>query len=95
MNCMGSNADNLEEYSVEKGDEPEIDWWSDEGVRILNEALDEGSAYMLAHPGSYTNFEECLDDNQCECLDPELYDPAEERLPPGEIEMILENCFIM
>ena len=91
---MENNNDNTSEESIEEGDEPAFDWWSDEEARIFNEALDEGSAYMLSHPGSCDDFEEYLDDDQIEYRDPDLCDQDEETLPPGEIEMILENCFI-
>jgi hypothetical protein len=36
-----------------------------------------------------------LEDEQCEYLDPELYDPDEETLPPGEMELIFENSYVM
>jgi hypothetical protein len=92
---MDTNEDNAAEESIEKGDEPTFDWWSDEGARIFNDALDEGSAYMLAHPGSCADFEEYLDDDPCEGPHPDLCDPDEEALSPGELKTILENCFIM
>ena len=36
-----------------------------------------------------------FDDQECEYRDPELYDPDEETLPPGEMEFIFENSYIM
>jgi hypothetical protein len=91
---MGTDEDNTTEEAIEKGEQV-FDFWSDEGARIFNEALDEGSAYMLAHHCPRAEFEDCLDDEQCEYLDPDLGDADEETLPPGEMELILENCFIM
>jgi hypothetical protein len=41
------------------------------------------------------DFEEYLEDEPCEYLDPELYDPDEETLPPGEMELLFENSYIM
>ncbi len=50
---------------------------------------------MLAHTSSFDYFEEHLDDEQCEYLNPDLDDPDEETLPPGEMELIFENSYIM
>ena len=41
------------------------------------------------------DFEAYFEDEPCEYLDPELYDPDEETLPPGEMELIFENSYIM
>lgn len=78
---------------MEGGSELAFDFWSDEGARIFNEALDEGSAYMRTHPGSCYDFEEPLDDDRCEYIDPDFCDPDAEDLTPGEMELIFENCF--
>jgi hypothetical protein len=40
------------------------------------------------------DFEAYFEDETCEYLDPELYDPDEETLPPGELELIFENSYI-
>lgn len=57
--------------------------------------LDEGSAYALIG-GRYSGDPEgYIEDNECDCCDPELCDPDEETLPPGEMELIFENSFIM
>jgi hypothetical protein len=81
-----------DEDSTEEGDEEAFDFWSDEGARRFNEALNEGIEYVLAHPHLAENFEESIDDEECEYVDPDLYDPDEETLTPGGIEIILENC---
>jgi hypothetical protein len=56
---------------------------------------DEGRAYTPADAHPSEDFEAYLEDEQCEYLDPELYDPDEETLPPGEMELIFENSYIM
>jgi hypothetical protein len=93
---MGTNSDNTpdDEAREESGD-PVFDFWSDEGARRFNEMLDEGSAYLSTGVHLSEDFEADLEDEPCEYLDPELYDPDEETLPPGEIELIFENSFIM
>jgi hypothetical protein len=78
------------------GGERKFDFWSDEGARRFNEMLDEGSAYAATGVDLAGDFEETyLEDEDTEYLDPELYDPDEETLPPGEMELIFENSFIM
>jgi len=93
---VGTNSDNTpdEEAREERGD-PAFDFWSDEGARRFNDALDEGSAYISAGAHLSEDFEAYRDEEQCEYLDPELYDPDEETLPPGEMELIFENSYIM
>jgi hypothetical protein len=89
---MGIDNDNTtDEEANEEGGEQAFDFWSDEGARRFNEMLDEGSAYALGGVALSEDFE----DEPCEYLDPELYDPAEETLPPGEMELIFENSYIM
>ena len=65
---------------------------SDEGARF-NEALDEGGAYALATGRFSEDFEPRLNDEQRACLDRDIDNEGE--LPPGEMELIFENCFIM
>ena len=91
---MANDNDNLED-APEQGGEQEFDFWSDEGAKRYNEILDEGSAYLATGVRLTKDPEADLDDEQSEYLDPELYDPDEETLPPGEIELIFENSFIM
>ena len=93
---MGTNSDNTpdEEAREESGDLA-FDFWSDEGARRYNEMLDEGSAYLSKGVHLSEDFEADLEDESYEYRDPELYDPDEETLPPGEMELIFENCFIM
>ena len=85
------NNNRTNEEVTEEGGEQEFDFWSDEGARRFNEMLDEGSAYALGGVALSEDFE----DEPCEYLDPELYDPDEETLPPGEMELIFENSYIM
>ena len=93
---MGTNSDNTpDEESREESYDPAFDFWSDEGARRFNEMMDEGSAYISAGAQLSEDFEVCLEDEPCEYLDPELYDPDEETLPPGEIELIFENSYLM
>ena len=91
---MANDNDNLEDSPDEVG-EQEFDFWSDAGAKHYNEILDEGSAYLSTGVRLSKDPEADLDDEPCEYLDPELYDPDEETLPPGEIELIFENSFIM
>jgi hypothetical protein len=93
---MRTNSDITpdEEVREEMGD-PAYDFWSDEGVRRFNEILDEGRAFPSTDVHLSEDFEAFLEDEQCEYLDPELYDPDEETLPPGEMELIFENSYIM
>lgn len=93
---MGTNNDNTtdEEAKEERGD-PAFDFWSDEGAGRVNEMMDEGGAYISAGVRLSEDFEVYLEDEQCDYLDPELYDPDEDALPPGEMELIFENSYIM
>ena len=84
-------ADDIEN---EEDCEQAFDFWSDEGARRFNEALDEGSAYLEANPHSIANYKEDLDGEECRYLHPDHYDPDEETLSPDEIEIILENSYI-
>lgn len=90
------NNDNMpDEEAREDRDGPAFDFWSDEGARRFNDALDEGSAYISAGAHIFEDFEVYLEDEPCEYLDPELYDPDEETLPPGVMELIFENSYIL
>jgi len=85
-----------DDEATEEGGEQEFDFWSDEGARRFNEASDEGTAYAATCDHLAEDFEEAyFGDNQSEYVDPESCDPDEETLPPGEMELIFENCFIM
>lgn len=88
-----NNDTACEEGREEKGD-PALEFWSDEGARCFNEALDEGSAYIASGALCPEDCDAYLDAED-EYVDPELYDPDEETLPPGEMDLIFENCFIM
>ena len=76
-------------------DEAAFDFWSDEGARRFNEILDEGSTYISAERHGFAHSEVDSDDQQSEYRDPELYDPEEETLTPGEMDLIFENSYIM
>ncbi len=93
---MGANSDNTPNEDARKeSDDTLFDFWSDEGARRFNEMLDEGSAYLSTGVHLSGDFEADPEDEPCEYRDPELYDPDEETLPPGEMELIFENSFIM
>jgi len=92
IDCDNKNKD---EEATEKPGRTSIDFWSDEGARFCNEALAEGSAYLLAHPRTLGEFDEHLDDEQWKHLETDFGNPVEETLPQGEMKLILENCFIM
>lgn len=89
------NSNTTNEEVIEEGGEQAFDFWSDEGARLFNEMLGEGSAYALANPRLSEDFEAYFEDEPREYVDPELYDPDEETLPPGEMELIFENSYIM
>jgi len=89
---MGVDNNNTQE-ATEEGDEQYLDPSSDEGTRRFNEALEEGGAYALATGRFSEDFEPRLSDEPRECLDREIDNEGE--LPPGEMELIFENCFIM
>ena len=93
---MKTDNDNTpDEEGREKRGGRVFDFWSEEGARRFNEILDEGSAYASAGFHLSGDFEAFRDEQRCECLDPGFYDPNEETLPPGEMEMIFEDSYIM
>jgi hypothetical protein len=92
---MAIDNNNLEDDdTTDEGGEQNFDFWSDEGARRFNEILDEGSAYRSTGVRLSEDPEADPDDEQRDYRDPELYDPDEETLPPGEMELIFENSFI-
>jgi hypothetical protein len=93
---MKTHNDNTpDEEEREERDDTAFDFWSDEGARRLNEALDEGSAYELANGHVTDDPESYFEEEEREYRDPELFEPEEETLPPGELELIFENSYIM
>ena len=93
---VGPNSDNTpDEDAGEEAGDTSFDFWSAEGARLINEMLDEGSAYRSAGARLSEDPEADPEDEQRDYLDPEFYDPDEETLPPGEMELIFENSFIM
>jgi hypothetical protein len=88
-------SDNAPEEEGGEEEELAFDFWSDDGARRFNEALDEGSAYVRASGHHSNDLEDCLEEEEREYNDPELCDPGEETLPPGEMELIFENSYIM
>jgi hypothetical protein len=93
---MGTNSDNTpDEEAREEFCGLAFDFWSDEGARRFNDILDEGSAYAPADVHLSEDLEAYLEDEQREYFDPELYDPDEETLSPGEMELIFENSYVM
>jgi hypothetical protein len=91
---MATNDNNPEDQAREE-EEVAFDFWSDEGAQRFNDMLDEGSAYLTTHPHGFADPEMDIDDQESEYRDPELYDPDEETLPAGELELILENSYTM
>ena len=90
---IDNNMEN--EDATDEGGEQEFDFWSDEGARRYNEILDDGSAYLSTGVCLSKDPEAELDNELCEYLDPDLHDADEETLPPGEMELIFENSYIM
>jgi hypothetical protein len=87
--------DNAPEEEAREEEESTSDFWSDEGARRFNEALDEGRVYAQARSHFSDDLEMQFEDEEREYRDPELCDPDEETLPPGEMELIFENSYIM
>lgn len=92
---MAETNDNSPAKEPREEEEPASDFWSGEGARRFNEALDEGGAYARAHGPVSRDPEDEFDEREYEYRDPELSDPDEETLPPGEMELIFENSYIM
>ena len=92
---METMNDYASEEEAREEEDLTSDLWSDEGAKRFNEALDEGSAYLSAGVRLSEDFEAYCDEEQDEYLNPELYDPEEETLPPGEMGLIFENSYIM
>lgn len=75
---MAIDNNNLEdENTTDEGGEQEFDFWSDEGAKLYNEILDEGSAYLLTGVCLAKDPEADLDGEPYEYLNPEFYDPEE------------------
>lgn len=92
---MAKTNDNSPEDGLREEEDAASDFWSDEGARRYNEALNEGGAYARGHGIAARDPEDYLDDPESEYRDPELNDPDEETLTPGEMELIFENSYIM
>jgi hypothetical protein len=92
---MRTHSNNTpDDEGSEENDDPAFDFWSDEGARRFNEILDEGSAYISAGLHLAEDPEVYIDDEPREYRDPDLFDPDEETLPPGEMALIVENSYI-
>lgn len=93
---MGTSEENTpDEESREEIEDQAFDFWSDEGARLFNEILDEGSAYMSSDVRFSGDFKVYVEDDQFKYVATELYDPDLETLPPGEMELIFENSYVM
>lgn len=70
---MGTDSDEMpgEDARAERND-PALDPESDEGARLFNEILDEGSAYISAVGYPSEDLEMCLEDAPDEYRDPEM-----------------------
>ena len=92
---MARTNDDSPEKEPREEEEPASSFWTDEGARRFNEALDEGAAYARAHGPISHDPEDEFYEQESDYRDPELFDPDEETLPPGEMELIFENSYIM
>jgi hypothetical protein len=92
---MTMTNDNSLSKKPREEEEAASDFRSDENAQHFDESFNEGGAYARANGLAFEDPEDCLDDQECEYRDPELYDPDEETLPPGEMELIFENSYIM
>jgi len=86
---------NSQDEDAREEDEAIVEFWSDGGTRRFNEALDEGSAYMSAQGRDWTDSDFDDGDTQGEYCHPDLHEPDGESLPLGELELTMENCYIM
>jgi hypothetical protein len=91
---MRPNNNSPDEETREE-DESIVGFWSDEGARRFNEALDEGRAYLSAQGREFADSDFDGDDVEGEYSHSNLYDADDETLPQGEMELIFENCYIM
>lgn len=93
---METNRENTpDEESREEIEDQAFDFWSDEGARLFNEMLDEGSTYMSTDVRFSGDFKVYVEDDQFKYVATELCDADLETLPPGEIELIFENSYVM
>jgi hypothetical protein len=92
---MGDDNNLADDIETEEDCDPALDFWSDEGARLFNEIIEEGSASLAANPHSFGNYYEDINGEEREYRDPDLCDPDEETLSPGEMEIILENSYIL
>ncbi len=93
---MKTHNDNTpDEDAREESSYRVIDFWSDEGAKRFNDALDEGSTYARTHGDILDDPESYFEEGEREYHDPELYDADEETLSPGDVELIFENSYIM
>ena len=75
---MRTDNNNLaDDIGNEEDCEHAFDFWRDEGARLFNEMIEEGSAYLIANPHSIEDYEEDFDGEESENLNPDLYDPTE------------------
>jgi hypothetical protein len=91
---MATN-NNIQNEETREENESAFDFWSDEGARRFNEILDEGRVYLSAEHHGFADSVMDSEDLQGEYCAPELYDRNDETLPPGEMELIFENSYIM
>ena len=71
---------NIPDDANDEDCEQAFDPWSDDGARIFNQMIDEGSAYLAANPDRAEQVGEDSDGDECEYLYPDLCDPDEEGL---------------
>lgn len=66
---VGTNSGNTtsEEVRAERDNEA-FDFWSDEGARLFNEMLDEGSTYTSPNVRLSEESEDYVEDEECEYL---------------------------
>lgn len=74
---MGKDNNLANDIATEEDCEQTFEFWSDEGARLFNEIIEEGSAYLAANPHFVEDFEEDFDDEEYEYRDPDLYDGDE------------------
>ncbi len=63
---MGTNCNTTDEEAGEENCNPAPEFWSDEGARRYNEALEEGSAYVSSGVRLSENIKKYLEDEPSE-----------------------------
>ena len=93
MNMQGENP--MHELAGKEEGDTTFAPCAEDAAQLSDGMADEEQDYVSANVLTTYDFEDPPDCQPSEYRDPDLVDPDEETLPPGEMEQIFENCFIM